>query len=107
MARKSLSPIETSKVTGLDSPVDSTDAANKAYVLANSSGGYAYSTKTAAYTASTMDFLFCDTATTGAFTVTLPATPSSGDIVTVHDSESNFAAGVWETTNVRMIGNDE
>jgi len=48
--------------------------------------------KTANYTAVSNEEVLCDTATTSAFTVTLPASPSGGDRVRIIDSESNFAS---------------
>lgn len=45
--------------------------------------------KTANYTAVSGDKILADTDTTGAFTVTLPATPSAGDEVVVRDAKRN------------------
>lgn len=47
--------------------------------------------KTAAYTAVPSDVILADTNTTGAFTITLPSTPSVGDIVVVYDAKGNFS----------------
>jgi hypothetical protein len=55
------------------------------------STGKTYSTKTAAYTAVAGDLIMADTATTAAFTITLPTSPTSGDVVKVHDVKGNFA----------------
>ena len=46
--------------------------------------------KTANFTAASGEGYFCDTATTGAFTLTLPASPNAGDIVGIKDYASNF-----------------
>jgi len=61
-----------------------------------------YSTKTAAYTAVANDFIFANTNTTGAFTITLPITPSIGDTVIIHDSVGNFG-----TDNLTVGRNSE
>ena len=47
--------------------------------------------KTAAYTAVSCDQIAADTLTTAAFTITLPLSPSIGDIVTIIDSAAYFA----------------
>ena len=52
---------------------------------------YAPVVKTAAYTSVVWDIVLADTATTGAFTVDLPAVPSAGDMVKIIDVKSNFA----------------
>ena len=49
-------------------------------------------TKTANYTAANREGVMCDTATTGAFTVTLPASPRVGDTVAIMDSANKFTA---------------
>ena len=46
--------------------------------------------KTANFTAVSGEGYFCDTAATGAFTLTLPASPTAGDIVALKDYNSNF-----------------
>ena len=48
------------------------------------------SIKTTAFTAVSGEGYFCDTNASGAFAVTLPASPSAGDIVAVADYASNF-----------------
>jgi hypothetical protein len=47
--------------------------------------------KTANFTASSGEGYFCDTAAVGSFTLTLPSSPSAGDIVGLKDYNSNFA----------------
>jgi hypothetical protein len=47
--------------------------------------------KTADFTAVSGEGYFCDTASVGAFTLTLPSSPSVGDIVALKDYASNFA----------------
>ena len=47
--------------------------------------------KTSNYTVSANDGILADTATTGAFTVTLPATPTAGDTVGFLDAKNNLA----------------
>ena len=48
--------------------------------------------KTADFTAASGEGYFCDTASVGAFTLTLPSSPSVGDIVALKDYASNFAS---------------
>jgi len=47
--------------------------------------------KTASFTAVSGEGYFCDTAASGAFTLTLPSSPSAGDIVGLKDYNANFA----------------
>ena len=47
--------------------------------------------KTANFTAVSGEGYFCDTAASGAFTLTLPSSPSAGDIVGLKDYNGNFA----------------
>ena len=47
--------------------------------------------KTADFTAVSGEGYFCDTAAVGAFTLTLPSSPSAGDIVGLKDYNGNFA----------------
>lgn len=60
-------------------------------------GGWNTVEKTSAYTATNYDEVMGDTATTGAFTVTLPASPTNGTRVRVIDSASN-----WATANLTV-----
>jgi hypothetical protein len=57
----------------------------------NGSVNWQTSIKTTGFTAASGEGYFCDTATTGAFTLTLPSSPSVGDIVALKDYASNFA----------------
>jgi hypothetical protein len=57
----------------------------------NGSVNWQTSIKTANFTAVSGEGYFCDTATTGAFTLTLPSSPSVGDIVALKDYAGNFA----------------
>jgi hypothetical protein len=54
------------------------------------SGGITYVTKTANYTAVNGDFLLCNTSA-GAFTITLPASPTLNDQVYFQDSTGSFS----------------
>jgi hypothetical protein len=47
--------------------------------------------KTTSFTAVSGEGYFCDTAASGAFTLTLPSSPSAGDIVGLKDYNGNFA----------------
>ncbi len=47
--------------------------------------------KTANFTATSGEGYFCDTAASGAFTLTLPSSPSAGDIVGLKDYNGNFS----------------
>ncbi len=47
--------------------------------------------KTTGFTAVSGEGYFCDTAASGAFTLTLPSSPSAGDIVGLKDYNNNFA----------------
>jgi len=47
--------------------------------------------KTTSFTAVSGNGYFCDTAASGAFTLTLPSSPSAGDIVGLKDYNGNFA----------------
>ena len=48
--------------------------------------------KTTGFTAVSGEGYFCDTAASGAFTLTLPSSPSAGDIVGFKDYNGNFAS---------------
>ena len=67
-----------------------TSAGAGAPVWATAAGGITYTTKTSNYTASNGDNLFCDTSA-GAFTITLPATPSINNYVYLQDAKGTFA----------------
>ena len=58
-------------------------------------GGISYSRKTANYTASSREGIIADTSG-GAWTLTLPASPSTGDFVVVADGAD------WSTTNLTV-----
>lgn len=60
------------------------------------------SIKTAAYTAADSEEIFADTETVGAWTLTLPATPTLGDRVKVIDAKDN-----WATDNLTVDPNGE
>ena len=57
----------------------------------NGSVNWQTSIKTTGFTAASGEGYFCDTASVGAFTLTLPSSPSVGDIVALKDYASNFA----------------
>lgn len=65
------------------------------------SAGVEYIVKTANYTASANEGILADTSG-GAFTVTLPATPATGDVVVVADP-----TGDWGTNNLTVGRNGE
>jgi len=69
--------------------------------LVDSAGGMTWSTKTANYTAVANDGIFADT-NSSAFTVTLPATPTLGDSVSIDDVSGSFA-----TNNLTVGRNGE
>jgi len=46
--------------------------------------------KTSAYTAVANDSILADTDATAAFTITLPASASVGDIIRIYDAKGNF-----------------
>lgn len=62
------------------------------------SGGSDYSIKTGAYTAVNGDKIVANTSG-GTFTITLPATPSAGNIVTIADGAD------WSVTNLTVARN--
>ena len=66
----------------------------------NNAGGRQWQIKDANYTAVNGDRLFIDTVTNGSFTVTLPATPVTGDTVRILDVASNL-----ETAPLFINGN--
>jgi len=65
--------------------------ANQSGFGRNGSVNWQTSVKTADFTAASGEGYFIDTASVGAFTMTLPASPSVGDIVAIKDYASNFA----------------
>lgn len=68
-------------------------------------GGLEYVTKTSNYTATAKQGILCDTSG-GAFTVTLPATPTAGDQVVVADIGTYFANNnLTVARNGSTIGN--
>ena len=87
-----------------------TDGSNGQALITNGSGtlslgdvvgGIAYVSKTANYTAASNEGVLADTSG-GAFTVTLPATPSAGDQVVIADSGEAF-----DTNNLTVGRNGE
>lgn len=68
---------------------------------AGSGGGITYEEKTTAYTAEAGDGIGANT-TGGAFTITLPESPSVGDVVIVADTH-----GQWATNNLTVARNGE
>ena len=62
--------------------------------------------KTAAYTAVAGDVLACNTITTGAFTVTLPASPAAGDKpIVIFDAGTTEAVNGFATNNLTVARN--
>ena len=57
-------------------------------------------TKTSAYTAASGEAIMADTGTVGAFTLTLPPTPSANDVVYFADYATTF-----DTANLTVAGN--
>jgi hypothetical protein len=74
------------------------DAKGRITAASNGTGGGTWSKKITTYTAVTGDLLIADTSG-GAFTITLPATPSTGNIVTIVDGAN------WKTTNLTIARN--
>ena len=66
--------------------------ANQSGFGRNGSVNWQTSVKTADFTAASGEGYFIDTASVGAVTMTLPASPSVGDIVALKDYASNFAS---------------
>ena len=74
------------------------------WTSAAAAGGITWSTKTANYTAVNGDYLFCDTSS-GAFTITLPASPSTNHTIYIQDAKGtfqNFALTVARNGNTIM-----
>jgi hypothetical protein len=64
------------------------------------------SRKTANYTAVAGDYLACDTIAVGAFTVTLPATPSAGDKpIVIFDAGTTDTVNGFATNNLTVARN--
>jgi len=74
---------------------------DSAYVTARAGGAHSWTEKTTNYTAVANDRLFVD-ASSGAITVTLPATPSMGDEIRIID-----AYGVAATNNITISRNSK
>ena len=92
----------TGKITGLTDPTAAQDAATKAYVDANAGGGTSWqAVKTSAFTAVAGEGYFVNT-TSAAITVTLPASPTLGDEVTLV-----VYAGTADTNNITVARNSE
>jgi hypothetical protein len=98
------------RLTGSDSSTDDvklaagtnitltrTDA-NTITIAASGGGGGSWKFKTANYTAVTGDSIIATT-TSGSFTITLPATPSQGDSITIADGDN------WQTNNLTVARN--
>jgi len=83
--------------TGLSSPGTAGNVltSNGTDWVSNPSSNGSWSIKTSNYTAVAGEWIFCDT-TAGAFTITLPATPSATDYVTI-------ASGPAAATNAVTI----
>lgn len=62
-----------------------------AVIDASTAGGVSYVTKTANYTTANLEGVLADTSG-GAFTVTLPASPSAGDQVVIADAGASFGS---------------
>jgi Ran-binding protein 9/10 len=88
-----LTPINvgTSANDGTGDPLRTAYQRCNAAIAAINSGGLAWLIKTATYTAISGDRIQADT-TGGAFTITLPATPTVGDTILIEDSALSWAA---------------
>lgn len=78
--------------------VNAGNTAWEAYTPGTGGGSTSWSKKTANYTAVSGDKLICDTSG-GAFSITLPAGPATGDYVELTDG------GNWNTNNLTVLRN--
>ena len=98
-----LADVDTATAAPTDGQLLSWDNANSKWVPADAAiQGLTFDTaiKTTAFTAVSMKGYFVDTATTGAVTVTLPASPTVGDEVHVIDVAANA-----DTANITIARN--
>lgn len=107
--------------TGLTPSTGTSGAVTLAGTLALANGGTGQTTiagvrgavgtgvaarKTTAYTAVAGDILACDTIASGAFTVTLPATPAAGDLpITIFDAGTTASVNGFATNNLTVARN--
>jgi hypothetical protein len=78
--------------TGLTAPGTSGNVLTSngtAWVSSAPAGGVTYAVKTANYTAVIGDNILADTSS-GSFTITLPASPSTGGVISIVDSKGTF-----------------
>ena len=92
----------TTVAVGTAAQVLTSNGAGAAPTFQTPSGGLsAWARKTTAYTAVTGDRLLADTVVTAAFAITLPASPSGGDEVTIVPSSA------YETNNLTIGRNSQ
>jgi hypothetical protein len=89
-------PTGATGVAGIDGATGATGPAGVTGATGAQGNSITYVYKTANYTASVNEGVLADT-TGGSFTVTLPATPSTGVLVVVAD-----AGGLWGTNNLTI-----
>jgi hypothetical protein len=75
--------------------IDVNFTADDVLTITNTAPGLSYARKTTTYTAAAGEFIIADTSG-GSWTLTLPATPSTGDIVIVSDGDD------WTTNNLTI-----